>query len=154
MLTLDIKDGRAVARRREEPAIEISLDAWRAGARPGGEPALILPNTVDVAEIAPALGEFAAIILEFPSFRDGRAYSQARILRERYGFKGEIRARGEILRDQALFMARAGFDAIEVAAERAAGASDALGEFSAFYQHGADGSEPVWRRRAPRSKAA
>ena len=54
------------------------------------------------------------IALEFPVFRDGRAYSQARAVRERHGFKGEIRATGDVLRDQFLFMARAGFNAFEV----------------------------------------
>ena len=56
----------------------------------------------------------ALVALVFPVFRDGRAYSQARILRERYGFRGELRATGQVLRDQFLFMLRAGFDAFEV----------------------------------------
>ena len=50
----------------------------------------------------------------FPSFKDGRAYSQARVLREQYGFRGELRATGNVLRDQFLFLLRAGFDAFEV----------------------------------------
>ena len=50
----------------------------------------------------------------FPNFRDGRAYTQARLLRERFGFRGELRATGQVLRDQFVFLARAGFDAFEV----------------------------------------
>ncbi len=153
MVMLDVRSGRVRAPDALAP-VEISLEDWRAGARPAGPTALVLPNTADVGEIAPVLAHFSAVILEFPSFRDGRAYSQARLLRERCGYAGEIRARGEILRDQALFMARAGFDAVEIAEERASGAVAALREFSAFYQQGADGSAPVWRRRFPGAQAA
>ena len=54
------------------------------------------------------------VALVFPKFQDGRAYSQARILRERFGYRGEMRATGQVLRDQFVFMLRAGFDAFEV----------------------------------------
>src|SRR5262249_43937027 len=63
-----------------------------------------LTNTQDVAALAPALDRFGAVVLEFPAFKDGRAYSQARLLRERYNFKGELRAAGNVLRDQLMFM--------------------------------------------------
>ena len=53
------------------------------------------------------------VALEFPKFNDGRAFSQARILRERYGYRGEIRATGKVVRDLLLFMHRCGFDAFE-----------------------------------------
>lgn len=153
MLTLDLRRGPA-RRVAAAPLPEVTLEAWRAGARPNAPVALVLPNTADIASLAGDLPQFGAVILEFPSFRDGRAYSQARLLRERYGYGREIRARGEILRDQALFMARAGFDAVEIEEPRAEGVAEALGEFSAFYQQGADGSQAVWRRRNPSSRAA
>ena len=57
---------------------------------------------------------FALIALEFPKFRDGRAYSYARLLRERYGFKGELRAVGDVLMEQLFFMLRTGFDAFDI----------------------------------------
>src|SRR5262245_48230182 len=57
-------------------------------------------NTTDVATLAPDFGTLGLIALIFPKFNDGRAFSQARLLRERYGFKGEIRATGAVLRDQ------------------------------------------------------
>src|SRR5262245_30790641 len=59
-----------------------------------------VPNTTDVATLAPDFGTLGLIALVFPKFNDGRAFSQARLLRERYGFKGEIRATGAVLRDQ------------------------------------------------------
>ena len=86
------------------------------------------------------LDRFAVVALEFPKFGDGRAYSYARLLRERYGFRGELRAVGNVLRDQALFMLRCGFDAFEVAEDSALeGWRAALAEISVFYQPTADG---------------
>jgi uncharacterized protein (DUF934 family) len=80
------------------------------------------------------------IALEFPKFGDGRAYSYARLLRERYGFRGELRAVGNVLRDQALFMLRCGFDAFEVTeGTPIEGWREALGEISVVYQPTADG---------------
>ena len=75
---------------------------------------MLWPNNRKVAELAPWLDRLALVALVFPSFRDGRAYSQARLLRERHGFRGELRATGDVLRDQFLFLVRAGFDAFEV----------------------------------------
>jgi len=68
------------------------------------------PNDRRVAELKPWLGHLALIALDFPKFRDGRAYSQARQLRESLGFRGTLRAGGDVLRDQFHFLVRAGFD--------------------------------------------
>jgi uncharacterized protein (DUF934 family) len=88
------------------------------------------------------------VALVFPTFRDGRAYSQARLLRERYNFRGELRATGQVLRDQFVFMLRAGFDAFEAKKE-----SDALSfastakRYSVFYQPTGDGRITALHRR-------
>lgn len=83
-----------------------ALDAWQIGVALGaGE---------DVAEIAPDLERIALIALDFPKFTDGRSYSAARLLRERHGFTGEIRATGEVLLDQIPFMLRCGFDSFAI----------------------------------------
>ena len=154
MRTLKLKNG-VLAPSTEEFAAEITLASWRDGARPeGGRVALALPNDADVGEVAAGLAAFAAIVLEFPTFRDGRAYSQARLLRERYDYRGEIRARGEVLQDQIFFMARAGFDAFEIASGEAEAFAEALRAFSHVYQPAADGAVPVWRLRARRAEAA
>jgi uncharacterized protein (DUF934 family) len=91
----------------------------------------------------------------FPSFRDGRAYSQARLLRERHQFRGELRATGQVLRDQFLFLQRAGFDAFEVTKESDAAAfAEAVRRYSVFYQPTGDGrTSTLWARlsRAPSS---
>lgn len=154
MPTCKLIDG-ALTPYTEEAPVEITLAAWREGARPeAGRFALVLPNDASILEVVESIGEFSAIILDFPTFRDGRAYSQARLLRERCGFRGEIRARGDVLSDQAYFMARAGFDAFEIDGAKAAAFSDALGEFSVVYQRAADAAEPIWRRRLARAMAA
>ena len=82
---------------------------------------------------------FAVIELEFPKFRDGRGYSWARLLRERLRYKGEIRAVGDVLRDQWLFMSRVGVDAFEVrTGTRLEDFRAALAEQTVFYQPAAD----------------
>lgn len=76
--------------------------------------AVDLPNNVDVEEIADFLEALDAVVLSFPAFTDGRAYSQARHLRERYRYRGELRAAGNVLPDQLAFMRQCGVDAFEV----------------------------------------
>jgi len=120
-----------------------------------GAVGVVWPNNRKVTELEPWLGRLALIALTFPKFRDGRAYSQARLLRERYGFRGELRATGEVLRDQFLFLIRAGFDSLEVtkAADAEAFAA-AVSTYSVFYQPSADGRLAVRRRRLPRQVLA
>jgi uncharacterized protein (DUF934 family) len=84
---------------------------------------VIWPNDRKLAELTPYLDWIAVIALVFPSFRDGRAYSQARLLRERHGFRGELRATGQVLRDQLVFLQRAGFDAFELTKDADAAAA-------------------------------
>jgi uncharacterized protein (DUF934 family) len=109
---------------------------------------VIWPNDRRVAELAPFVDRLALIALVFPKFKDGRAYSQARLLRERYGFRGELRATGEVLRDQFQFLLRSGFDAFEVKKPADAAAfAQAAARFSVFYQPSADGRLPALRRR-------
>jgi uncharacterized protein (DUF934 family) len=106
------------------------------------------PNDKRVAELKPWLGHLTLIALHFPKFRDGRAYSQARLLRETYGFAGTLRATGDVLRDQFHFLARAGFDSFEVKKPTDAKVfAEVLQRFSVYYQPGADGRVSALRRR-------
>lgn len=84
----------------------------------------------DPAALAGDLGHLDLVALAFPRFTDGRAYSQARLLRELLGFAGELRAVGDVLRDQLLLMARCGFDAFELRADK--DPDDALGAFADY----------------------
>ena len=112
---------------------------------------VLWPNSRRVAELAPHLDRLALVALEFPKFRDGRAYSQARLLRETYEFRGELRATGDVLRDQFMFLLRAGFDAFEVKkdADAAVFASE-IARHSVFYQPTGDGRVAASRARLGR----
>ena len=131
----------------------VSWKRWsverEALARRSGQLGLRLPNDVAAFALAPDIGRFDLVALDFPRFTDGRAYSQARVLRSRLAFRGELRATGNVLRDQLLFMRRCGIDAFELrdpalAAEWIA----ALGDFDVFYQPGEDGGPWIARQRA------
>jgi uncharacterized protein (DUF934 family) len=108
-----------------------------------------LTSDEEVEALAYDLPRIAVVALAFPKFLDGRHYSNARILRQRYGFARELRAVGDVLREQASFMLRCGFDAFEPADgstpeqwERAAH------RFRHVYQRGADDRVPAFVERA------
>jgi uncharacterized protein (DUF934 family) len=118
-------------------------------SRRAGQTGVIWPNNRDVDDLVPWLDRLAVVALVFPNFRDGRAYSQARVLRERHGYRGELRATGQVLRDQFLILLRAGFDSFEVLKPADAQAfEEAVHRYSIFYQPAADGELPAFRRRA------
>jgi len=113
-----------------------------------GKVGVIWPNNRDLDDLVPYLDRLAAVALVFPIFRDGRAYSQARLLRERHGYEGELRATGQVLRDQFVFMSRAGFDAFEVKKDADAEAFAAtVKRYSVFYQPTGDGRVTALHRR-------
>jgi len=118
---------------------------------------VIWPNNRDVEDLVPYVERLALIALVFPSFRDGRAYSQARLLRERYFFRGELRATGQVLRDQFVFMLRAGFDAFDVRKQADAEAyAHTVKRYSVFYQPTGDGrlAAPFRRLQLRHSESA
>jgi uncharacterized protein (DUF934 family) len=106
-----------------------------------------LQSHEQIEEIVDDLKYFKVIALDFPNFNDGRHYSTARLLRERYGYQGEIRAIGDVLRDQLFFLQRCGFDAFAVRPDRDPfDALKGLSDFSVTYQSGVD-QPPLFRRR-------
>jgi len=117
-------------------------------AKRTGKTGVTWPNNRDLDDLVPHLERLAVVALAFPSFRDGRAYSQARLLRERYGYRGELRATGQVLRDQFVFMLRAGFDAFEVRKQADAEAfAQTVKRYSVFYQPTGDGRITALHRR-------
>ena len=95
------------------------------------------------------INRLALIAVNFPRFVDGRGYSFATLLRSRYGYRGELRAIGEVLRDQLFYMKRCGFDAFAVRAEKnIEDALRGLGDFSEPYQATVDLASPLYRRHA------
>jgi uncharacterized protein (DUF934 family) len=133
----------------------VSLDQWQAHrdelAKRGAPLGIRLRSDQPPELIVDDLARFDVVALEFPKFRDGRAYSYARLLRERYGYKGELRAVGEVLLEQLFFMLRTGFDAFEiVSADPLKDYRTALGDFSVWYQPTADGRPTAMQLRHKR----
>jgi uncharacterized protein (DUF934 family) len=103
----------------------------------------------DPALIAADLRHLELIAVNFAQFTDGRGYSIARLLRERYGWRGELRAIGDILRDQLFYLARCGFDAFALReGQDARAALAAFNDFSEGYQTSVERSQPLFRRRS------
>ena len=137
----------------DETLQEVSLDEWRENPiAHASATALVVSNDASLDDIQKDIGGFDHIILNFPSFADGRAYSQARLLRERFEYAGEIRARGDVLPDQIFFMSRCGIDAFEM--DDLSVMQDALRVFSFAYQAAADAIVPVWQKRGHCAAAA
>lgn len=139
----------------ERGAIIVSLEQWqshRDALLARGEPlGLRLRSDQMPDAVRSDVGHFDVIALEFPKFRDGRAYSYARLLRERYGYAGELRAVGEVLLEQLHFMLRCGFDAFEIRDPDPLGAyRAAAADFSVWYQPTGDGRPTVMQLRRER----
>ncbi|MSQ59905.1 MAG: DUF934 domain-containing protein [Betaproteobacteria bacterium] len=111
------------------------------------ETGVILEPAEDPKELAGVVGQLPVIAIRFPSFTDGRGYSSARLLRERHGFKGEVRAVGDVWRDQVFLMERCGFDAFELREDQdVAVVLAAFEDFSEVYQ-AANDRGPLFARR-------
>jgi len=131
----------------------VSLTRWQAERdallNHNGKLAVVVESDTVLADIADDLTHFAMIALHFPEFKDGRCYSHARLLRERHQYTGELRAIGDVLRDQLFYLVRCGINALEIRADR--DIDDALNAFNDFtvkYQPACDEPEPLYRRRA------
>ncbi len=135
----------------EEPAADgpriLSLDAWLQG-----QPESVLSGqapSADAVCLQPYLAVLPLIAVLFPSFRDGRGYSQAYLLRTRIGWTGELRAVGDVLRDQLSHMRQCGFDAFAIREDKSAeDAIKGLGGMSVLYGRSAIEPRPLFRRRA------
>jgi uncharacterized protein (DUF934 family) len=111
-------------------------------------PELVLQPTDEPAAFADRLAGISVVAINFPKFGDGRGYSIARLLRERYGYKGELRAVGEVARDHLQAMAQCGFDAFELReGEDPQEALAAFEDFSDSYQATVAQPQPLFRRR-------
>lgn len=119
-------------------------DTLLAHHRPVG---VRLTGSCNARQLADTLQQLSLVVIDFPKFGDGRGYSQARILREQLRFTGELRARGDVLRDQAFYLKRCGFSAYEPTTHsQLQGIIEAFSDFSVAYQGAADIDSPAWRR--------
>ena len=133
-------------------ALIVPLAVWQARKpelQSRGTPVGVWLDVTEGPEaIAGELAAFAVIGVNFPKFTDGRGYSTARLLRERYGYTGELRAIGDVLHDQLFLMARCGFDAFALKdGKDVAKAVNAFATFKTPYQAAVDQQQPLFRRR-------
>ena len=132
--------------------IVVPLAAWKARRdewlRNLGEVGVWLGPADDPAELAADLDRLPLVAIHFPKFADGRGYSSAALLRNRYGYRGELRAIGDVGRDQLFYLKRCGFDAFWLAPHRDPHSALAgLADFSVRYQGSVDDPLPLFRRR-------
>jgi uncharacterized protein (DUF934 family) len=126
----------------EEPAVTLDCFLTQEDAH-----AVRVEAGEDVRKLIPHFARLRLVEIAFPRFRDGRGYSAARILRES-GYAGELRAEGDVLVDQILFMRRCGFDSFAPAQPLDARlVEQALKQFPFVYQAAADAAVPVWKLR-------
>ncbi len=118
-------------------------NVWPQGMPVG----VLVPNDADIEDLAGDLPRLNLIVLQFPKWVDGRAYSQARLLRSRYRFAGEVRAIGEVLVDMMPLLQRTGFDAVVMRADQSVDAAErALRFFPGHYQGDVNERRPLFAR--------
>lgn len=137
----------------------VPLAVWQArreelaGRADAGELGVWLNGNEGPETLADDAARFAVIGINFPKFTDGRGYSTATLLRSRYGYSGELRAIGDVLRDQFNYLTRCGFDALQPRAgrysdEQLEAATASLADFTVPYQASATHPQPLFRRVA------
>ena len=120
-------------------------EQWPQTMRAG----VVVPNDVDIESLEADLPRLALIALQFPKWVDGRAYSQARLLRSRLRYRGEVRATGEVLVDMLPLLHRTGFDAVQLRADQSLESSQrALRFFADHYQGDVHETQPLFARSA------
>lgn len=132
--------------------VTVSVSRWQEQhetlSQHKGSLGIRLTGDDPLEEVVPDLSEFSLVVLIFLAFTDGRCYSFARLLRERYHFEGEIRAQGDVLQDQLFYMSQCGINSFELAyPERIEKALTVFDDFSDSYQATVLRPEPLYRRR-------
>ena len=132
--------------------ILLSIEQWQQFSdqlsQHNGELGLWLEGNAEIDAVIDSLQQLSLIAIKFPKFVDGRGFSLARLLRERYNYNGELRAIGEFIRDQLYLLKRCGFNAFQLTEDQdLSEASKSLSDFSETYQVSADQQEPLFRRR-------
>jgi uncharacterized protein (DUF934 family) len=148
-----LRDAATLADVPPEGPVIVPLDLWlaeRAALRGRGDVGVWLAPADDPARLAGDVAWLPVIAVDFPQFTDGRGYSTARLLRQRYGYANELRAVGDVLRDQLFALAQVGFDAFALRADQdAQGALTSFGDFDTVYAATASHPAPWFRRRQP-----
>ncbi|WP_273432750.1 DUF934 domain-containing protein [Chitinibacter tainanensis] len=135
----------------EQGAVLVPYQYWLANrdALAGREVAVCFAPTDEPESLPVDANTFSMIACEFPAFTDGRGFSIGRLLRERYGFTGELRAVGDVFKDTLNYLARCGFTAFEVRADKDIyEAVKGIDDFTEFYQSSVAQPAPLFLRRA------
>jgi len=130
--------------------IIVSLQIWasKPAALSGKVVGVWLDSADDPGTLANDIESLPIIAVNFPTFKDGRGYSTAYLLRTRYGYKGELRAIGDIQRDQLFYLQRVGFNAFAIRADKDIDAAlKSFTDFSDVYQGSVMQVSPLFRRR-------
>lgn len=139
-----VKDDEAAG-----PHAIVSLSRWNAekDALKAASPVGVVLKSAESPEAIADLAAVALVAVEFPAFTDGRGYTSARLLKSRLGFHGEIRAVGDVMRDEMFLMRRCGIDSFAVKPGKdIEEALSAFDDFSVTYQAAADDERPLFRR--------
>lgn len=134
--------------KQPEGNIIVSLKVWQENDFSGRIMGVRLEPDESPNDIRDDLTKLDLIAINFPSFNDGRGYSFAKILRDRFGYKKEIRAIGDVMRDQLFYLQRCGFNSYEIKEGKDINdAVKAFDDFSVRYQVSTDEALPLYRRR-------
>ena len=152
-----LEDGRTAIESGGRKVI-VTLARWRAEREAllsaHAAVGVLVPNTADIEAIYPEISDRPLIALQFPTFTDGRALSQAVVLRKRLAFRRELRAVGDVIRDLVFWLGRCGFDSIVPRKDQSLeSCREALTEITVAYQAAADQHTPIWMRRRGRAAA-
>jgi uncharacterized protein (DUF934 family) len=146
-----LRSAASLADLPENGSVIVPLALWlqrREALFARGNVGVLLAPADDPAALVDDIATLSLIAVDFPQFTDGRGYSTARLLREKYGFKGELRAVGDVLRDQLYYLAASGFNAFALRVDRdAQDALKAFDDFSDNYQATVAQPAPYFRRR-------
>ncbi len=135
-----------------EGKVVLPFAYWQANReailKQNSEHAVWIDGATETEALVDDLEHFSMIALDFPAFKDGRSYSHASLLRNRYNYKGDLRAIGDVLRDQLFFLQRCGMSSYEVREDKdIEDALKSLQDFSVRYQAAADDALPIYRQR-------
>jgi len=140
-----------------QPFQLLTLEQWHAVRElwPAGLPtAVLMPNDADIETLEADLPRLQMVALQFPKWTDGRAYSQARLLRSRFGYAGEVRATGDVVVDMVPLLHRTGFDAVVLRGDqKPEHAERALQFFAGHYQGDVHEPRPLFARPAESHRA-
>ena len=151
-VVLSEEDSAPLPSINEAPHLIVPLKIWQAKREEilarGGQLGLLLEGTDEPEALAADVSRFDVIAINFAKFTDGRGYSLGRLLRERYGFRKELRAVGDVLQDQLFYLKRSGFNAFAIRADKSIDAAlKSLNDFSETYQGAWDQPLPLFKRR-------